>query len=62
MINKIRSFFTGVWIELKKVSWPTKKELFDSTIVVIVSVLILGVFLAVVDQVSTQFIRIILSK
>ncbi len=62
MINKIRSFFIGVWIELKKVSWPTKKELFDSTIVVIVSVLILGVFIAVVDQVSTQFIRIILSK
>ena len=45
-----------VWAELKKSSWPTWKELSDSTIVVIVTVLILGVFVALADLV---FLRII---
>ena len=45
-----------VMIELKRSSWPTRKELVDSTIVVIVTVLILGVFVALADVV---FLRII---
>ena len=45
-----------VLAELKKSSWPTWKELGDSTIVVIITVLILGVFVALADVV---FLRII---
>ena len=45
-----------VWGELKKSSWPTRKELVDSTIVVIVTVLILGMFVALADVV---FLRVI---
>ena len=62
MFSKMKEFFKGVWIELKKVSWPTKKELLDSTIVVIVSVIILGVYIAAVDQVSSIVIKLILRK
>lgn len=62
MFLKIKDFFNGVWIELRKVSWPTKKELLDSTIVVIVSVMILGVYIAAVDQVSSILIKVILQK
>jgi preprotein translocase subunit SecE len=53
---KARDFVVEVWAELKKSSWPTWKELVDSTIVVIVTVLILGVFVALADVV---FLRII---
>jgi len=53
---RARSFVVDVWAELKKSSWPTWKELSDSTIVVIVTVLILGVFVALADLV---FLRII---
>ncbi len=35
--------------ELKKATWPTRKELFDSTIVVIVAAIILGVFTSITD-------------
>ena len=62
MLLKIKDFFNGVWIELKKVSWPTKKELWDSTIVVMVSVMILGIYIAAVDQVSTILVKLILQK
>jgi len=53
---KARDFVVEVWAELKKSSWPTRQELVDSTIVVIVTVLILGVFVALAD---TIFLRII---
>ena len=53
---KARDFVVEVWAELKKSSWPTRQELVDSTIVVIVTVLILGLFVALAD---TIFLRII---
>jgi preprotein translocase subunit SecE len=53
---KVQDFLVDVWAELKKSSWPTRKELVDSTIVVIVTVLILGVFVALADLV---FLRVV---
>jgi len=53
---KVRDFVNDVAAELKKSSWPTQKELMDSTLVVIVTILILGVFIALADMV---FLRII---
>ena len=53
---KVQEFVVEVWVELKKSSWPTRKELIDSTIVVIVTILVLGVFVALADLV---FLRIV---
>ena len=53
---KLREFMNEVSTELKKSSWPTRKELVDSTVVVIITVLILGLFVALADMV---FLRII---
>ncbi len=35
--------------ELKKASWPTKTELRDSTIVVLIATAILGFYIALID-------------
>jgi preprotein translocase subunit SecE len=40
-----------VRVEIGKVSWPTRGELRDSTIVVIATVLIVAVFIGVVDRI-----------
>ena len=53
---KVQEFVVEVWVELKKSSWPTRKELIDSTSVVIVTILVLGVFVALADLV---FLRIV---
>ncbi|MGO9527587.1 MAG: preprotein translocase subunit SecE [Verrucomicrobiia bacterium] len=53
---KVQEFVIEVWAELKKSSWPTRKELVDSTIVVIVTILVLGIFVALADLV---FLRIV---
>ena len=53
---RVQEFVVEVWAELKKSSWPTRKELVDSTIVVIVTILVLGIFVALADLV---FLRIV---
>lgn len=47
--TKTRSFFSEVVTETKKVTWPTLKEVRDTTIVVIIAVFIFGFFLYLVD-------------
>lgn len=52
MANPFRSvrIFSGELVdELKKASWPTRTELKDSTIVVIVACLLLGIFTSISD-------------
>jgi preprotein translocase subunit SecE len=44
-----RIFFGELVAELQKASWPTKTELKDSTIVVIVACLLLGLFTSISD-------------
>jgi preprotein translocase subunit SecE len=50
MKEKIIGFFDDVVKEMKKVTWPTKAELKESTQVVIVVCLILAAFTYVVDM------------
>ncbi len=49
MINKITKFLREIRQELTKVAWPTKDELRDSTIVVILLSIFLSAFIGVVD-------------
>jgi preprotein translocase subunit SecE len=49
MFKKIAEFFEEVKLELKKVVFPTKKEVIGSTWVVITTVLIAAFFLGLVD-------------
>ena len=53
----IRGFFDEVGAELKKCAWPTRPELFDSTVVVIISVGLLGGFVAVCDLLLRELMR-----
>ena len=60
MIGKTNEFLANVKTELKKVTWPTKKDTYSSTLVVIVLVLVSGVFLFGVDIILSRLIRLIL--
>jgi preprotein translocase subunit SecE len=48
--QQIREFVKEVRLEATKISWPTRSELQESTVVVIVTILIVTVFVGVVDQ------------
>jgi preprotein translocase subunit SecE len=60
VLDKIAQFFREVKSELKKVTWPPKKETIASTSVVLVLVFFIALFLFVVDQCLTFLIRMIL--
>jgi preprotein translocase subunit SecE len=55
MFKRIAEFFQDVKLELKKVVFPTRKEVIGSTWVVIVSVVIAAVFLGIVDMSLGRF-------
>ncbi|HSL88518.1 MAG TPA: preprotein translocase subunit SecE [Ignavibacteriaceae bacterium] len=57
MKEKIINFFQDVVKEMKKVTWPTKAELFESTKVVIVVCLVLATFTYVIDFLITQVFK-----
>jgi preprotein translocase subunit SecE len=59
MIEKLKVYLSETKVELKKVTWPTVKELKESTRVVIVSTLILTAFIGVIDQVLNRIIRLV---
>ena len=42
-------FFKAIWREVKKVTWPTRKELFSYTGAILVFVIAIGVVLTLVD-------------
>jgi preprotein translocase subunit SecE len=47
--NRSRTFLVEVRNELKRVTWPTKKEVYAATIMVILFSAVLGFFLWIVD-------------
>jgi len=66
MITKTKSFFNEVKVELQKASWPWDpkekgmkryKELTDSTLVVIIAMLLLGGYVALFDFILVNVIQ-----
>ena len=53
----IGQFLRDVYDELRKVVWPTWAELYRYTLVVIVTVIILGVFIGGVDYSLTEILK-----
>jgi preprotein translocase subunit SecE len=59
-LAKSVQFLREVKIELKKVTWPSRKETLASTGVVIVIVVIISAFLGLVDMGLSSLIRFVL--
>jgi len=57
--TKIIGFFTDIVKEMKKVTWPKREELKESTMVVIATSLIFAVFVYAVDKVINEGLKII---
>jgi preprotein translocase subunit SecE len=53
-------FLREVRVELKKVTWPSRKQTIGSTVVVIILVLIVSLFLGVVDVGLSSLVRVVL--
>jgi preprotein translocase subunit SecE len=56
------TFLQEVWAELKKVYWPSRKEVTAATLVVVSVVVVIAFFLGVVDLGLTHLVQIFLSR
>ena len=52
--KRFRQFLTEVWSELKKTTWPSQKEVVNTTIVVIFFVLLCAGYLWGVDTILSR--------
>ena len=59
IINKTKEYLSGVAAEAKRVTWPGRQELWESTLVVISFIFILAATTLVCDKVIEGFIRIV---
>ena len=60
--NIIFDYFRGVWAELKKVTWPTGKEVLNHTIIVIISAAVAIGITAAVDYGLSQLIQLLVQS
>ena len=59
-VQHATQFFEEAWQELKKVHWPSRKETYAATLVVIILVILLAIYLALVDMGLTKAIQTVI--
>lgn len=59
-VGKAKQFLREVRAELKKVTWPSRKQTVGSTIVVVVIVMMISLFLGLADAVLSAMIHLVL--
>ena len=60
MLGGIVNFFKETKQELNKVTWPARSELWQATLVVIVTTLMMAVFIGVIDLFLSGLMRVLL--
>jgi preprotein translocase subunit SecE len=57
MIEKIKHFFSETRVEMRKVTWPTRDELKESTKIVIAATFVVTIFIGIVDQILSLLVK-----
>jgi preprotein translocase subunit SecE len=59
VMGHVRKFIADTVTELKRCSWPNRKQLIESTCLVVVAIAILASFVAGVDEIARVLIRLV---
>jgi len=59
LVDRMKDFVKDVRVESTKISWPTRSELRDSTVVVIGTCLLVSAFLFVVDRILNSALGLV---
>lgn len=59
--QELKVFFEEAQVELKKVTWPTRKETVTTCVAVLVLVTVMSLFLGVVDLGLSKVVELVLS-
>lgn len=56
--NRAVQFVKEAWIELKKVTWPNRKETLGATAVVLALVILVSLYLGLVDMALSRMMKV----
>lgn len=56
-----KKFLREVRVEMQKVTWPTRNDIYASTVVVLISVVVLSVIISAWDQILSLIVRVLLA-
>ena len=59
--GKVRKYFRELRSELKKVVWPTPRQVLKNTLIVVACVLVVGVFIWMFDFVAGEAINALIT-
>ncbi len=59
--SRIAKWFKEMKSELKKVQWPTRKQVVNNTLIVIACVIVVGVFIWIFDFIAGNAIQLLIS-
>jgi preprotein translocase subunit SecE len=58
-VSRIRRFIDEAWSELKKVSWPTREQVRNLTVLVFAVSFSVGLYITVLDAVFAQLVSLL---
>ncbi len=58
-MKRLRRYFDEVWSELKKVSWPTREQVRNLTVLVFAISFVVGLYITVLDQIFQGLLRLV---
>lgn len=57
MFVRLRNYFQTAYAELQKVIWPSRRDVVNHTMVIVLSVIGAIIFLGVIDYLLTLFLK-----
>ena len=61
-MSRLRRFVDEAWSELKKVSWPTREQVRNLTVLVFAVSFVVGTYITVLDSAFTQVVRVLVGE
>ena len=62
IIQKIKEFFKEVWVEMKRVSWLSQKDIIRYTLIVLGITIVVAAFLGGLDFIFTSLVKKIIIR
>ena len=58
-MKRLRRYFDEVWSELRKVSWPTREQVRNLTVLVFAISFVVGAYITVLDQIFQGLLALV---
>ena len=58
--TRLRDYAADVRVEMKRVTWPGKQEIYGTTVMVLITIFVLGFYFWICDQIFSRVVQRIL--